>query len=102
MHTHKYSSKLGKRVDKLGPGCYNTNESSLKGPRITISKRGIGPKLPNELVNTPGPGKYDPQLKNSKSCSMFWHRPDIRHESTLGPGTYNISKQIGEGQFPIV
>ena len=107
MHTHKYSSIVEKEVDRKGPGCYDIDISSFKsGTKITISKKGVGPKPPNELIHTPGPGTYDPLIKasmsRSQSCSMFWHRPSTnKGDKKLGPGSYEIVKELGNPQIGI-
>ncbi len=91
-------------VDKKGPGFYNVDPTTLGGPKFTIRKKGVGPKNVHELVKTPGPGKYDPEnprLNKSKSCSMFWHRPNIRHDFKIGPGSYRIEQQIGNPAVPL-
>jgi len=90
--------------DKRGPGYYKIDLSTLSGPKISMSVKGIGPKHPSELIKTPGPGKYDPvkvSLRKSNSCSMFWHGKDIRHDFKNGPGSYEISKPLGMPQVPI-
>ena len=98
IHTHKFSSKLDKKPDNKGPGYYKTDVSTLKKTGITMSVRGLGPILHNDSEKTPGPGQYNPvkiSMGKSRSCSFYKEPQKFKHDSTIGPGTYDIMQETG-------
>jgi hypothetical protein len=90
----KRNGVIEKNITTPGPGYYEQKKINLNTPKYSM-----GLKLDadsNKLMNSPGPGKYDPNFEiNCRKPSAFSmaHRPRSASRENLklpGPGEYEI------------
>ncbi len=80
------------KAEGADPGQYEIPSKMVEGPQYTIKQ-----KYPEKIEPTPGPGIYDPVIKEERGITIGTKPIEKGFEDAPGPGEYDASYKIKEG-----